>query len=128
MKRYPNGAEGDSSSRSACRRAPRLVGDGHRHVPERPHRDRAVSDRRRAPHLAVNLGCLDLNPWPVRRSDVRHPDELRVDLDPQPGVEWSAVRTVAMHVREVLAEHGMEGFPKTSGSRGIHVNVRLVAN
>ncbi len=66
---------------------------------------------------AVNLGCLDLNPWPVRRWDVHHPDELRVDLDPQPGVEWPSVRTVAMHVREVLAEHGMEGFPKTSGSR-----------
>ena len=75
----------------------------------------------------MNLGCLDLNPWPVRRWDVHHPDELRVDLDPQPGVEWSSVRTVTMHVREVLAEHGMEGFPKTSGSRGIHVNIRIVA-
>jgi DNA ligase D len=74
---------------------------------------------------AVNLGCLDLNPWPVRRSDVDHPDELRVDLDPQPGVPFAAVRTVALAVRDLLGEHGMVGFPKTSGSRGIHVNVRI---
>jgi DNA primase len=74
---------------------------------------------------AVNLGCLDLYPWPVRRHDVDHPDELRVDLDPQPGVPWSAVRGVAMEVHAVLTEHGMLGFPKTSGSRGFHVNVRI---
>ncbi len=74
---------------------------------------------------AANLGCLDLNPWPVRRADVDHPDELRVDLDPQPGVPFSAVRDVALVVREVLEEHGLVGFPKTSGSRGIHVNVRI---
>ncbi len=76
---------------------------------------------------AVNLGCLDLNPWAVRRWDLDHPDELRVDLDPQPGVAFSAVRQVAAAVRDVLDEHGLVGFPKTSGSRGIHVNVRIVA-
>ncbi|MCU1459716.1 MAG: ATP-dependent ligase [Actinomycetia bacterium] len=74
---------------------------------------------------AANLGCLDLNPWPVRRADVDHPDELRVDLDPQPGVPFSAVRDVALVVRDVLEDHGLVGFPKTSGSRGIHVNVRI---
>jgi DNA ligase D len=74
---------------------------------------------------AVNLGCLDLNPWPVRRHDVDHPDELRVDLDPQPGVPFDAVREVAAVVHEVLDAHGLVGFPKTSGSRGIHVNVRI---
>jgi bifunctional non-homologous end joining protein LigD len=74
---------------------------------------------------AVNLGCLDLNPWPVRRHDVDHPDELRVDLDPQPGVDFDAVREVAGVVHSVLDEHGLVGFPKTSGSRGIHVNVRI---
>jgi DNA ligase D len=74
---------------------------------------------------AVNLGCLDLNPWPVRRHDVDHPDELRVDLDPQPGVPFDAVRQVAGMVHEVLDSHGLVGFPKTSGSRGIHVNVRI---
>jgi DNA ligase D-like protein (predicted polymerase) len=77
---------------------------------------------------AVNLGCVDLNPWPVRRWDTDHPDELRVDLDPQPGVGWDAVQEVALCVRDVLEEHGMVGFPKTSGSRGIHINVRIMAS
>ncbi|QGG96581.1 DNA polymerase domain-containing protein [Actinomarinicola tropica] len=76
---------------------------------------------------AVNLGCLDLNPWAVRRWDLDHPDELRIDLDPQPGVPFSAVRDVAMVVRDVLVEHDLVGFPKTSGSRGIHINVRILA-
>jgi DNA ligase D-like protein (predicted polymerase) len=76
---------------------------------------------------AVNLGCLDLNPWAVRRFDLDHPDELRVDLDPQPGVPFEAVRRVADVVHDVLVEHGMVGWPKTSGSRGIHVNVRIAA-
>jgi bifunctional non-homologous end joining protein LigD len=74
---------------------------------------------------AVNLGCLDLNPWPVRRDDVDHPDELRVDLDPQPGVPFDVVREVAGVVHEVLQAHSLVGFPKTSGSRGMHVNVRI---
>jgi len=74
---------------------------------------------------AANLGCLDLNPWPVRRSDVDHPDELRIDLDPQPEVPFDAVRVTALEARLVLEEHGMVGFPKTSGSRGMHVNVPI---
>src|SRR5437667_2974678 len=74
---------------------------------------------------AVNLGCLDLNPWPVRRADVDHPDELRVDLDPQPGVDFDVVRRVAGLVHDALDAHGLLGYPKTSGSRGIHVNVRI---
>jgi len=74
---------------------------------------------------AVNLGCLDLNPWPVRREDLDHPDELRIDLDPQPGVPFSVVRVVALEVRGLLDELGLTGWPKTSGSRGIHVNVRI---
>ncbi|MSO42340.1 MAG: ATP-dependent DNA ligase [Solirubrobacterales bacterium] len=80
-----------------------------------------------AAHLvwAVNLGVIDFNPWPVRRADLDHPDELRVDLDPTPRVRWSSVRKVALIVREVLADHGLTGFPKTSGSRGMHVNVRI---
>ena len=82
---------------------------------------------RDAAHLAwaINLGCLDLNPWPVRRADVDHPDELRVDLDPTPGAPFDDARHVALVVRDVLEEHGLTGFPKTSGSRGIHVNVRI---
>jgi bifunctional non-homologous end joining protein LigD len=73
----------------------------------------------------VNLGCIDLNPHPVRADDLDHPDELRVDLDPVPGVPWPQVREVALLAREVLEEHGLRGFPKTSGSRGMHVNVRI---
>ncbi len=73
----------------------------------------------------VNLGCVDLHPHPVRAGDVDHPDELRVDLDPVPGVEWDQVRRVALVAREVLADHGLTGWPKTSGSRGIHVYARI---
>ncbi len=73
----------------------------------------------------VNLGVIDWNPWPVRVPDLDHPDELRVDLDPTPEASWDDVRQVALVAREVLADHGLIGFPKTSGSRGIHINVRI---
>ena len=73
----------------------------------------------------VNLGCIDLNPHPVRADDLDHPDELRVDLDPVPGVPWDHVRQVALVTREALADHALVGWPKTSGSRGIHINVRI---
>jgi bifunctional non-homologous end joining protein LigD len=78
-------------------------------------------------HLAwaVNLGVIDFNPHPVRRDDLDHPDELRVDLDPTPEVGWPEVRKTAMVVNEVLTEHGLRGYPKVSGSKGIHVNVRI---
>ncbi len=74
---------------------------------------------------AVNLGCLDFNPWPVRREDLEHPDELRVDLDPQPGIGFPRVRELALEVRDVLEEVGLTGWPKTSGSRGMHVLVPI---
>ena len=73
----------------------------------------------------VNLGCIDLNPHPVRADDLDHPDELRVDLDPVPGVPWSQIRDVAAVTREALEAVGLVGWPKTSGSRGIHINVRI---
>src|SRR5918996_1180141 len=73
----------------------------------------------------VNLGCIDLNPHPVRADDLDHPDELRVDLDPVPGVGWAQIRDVAMVTKESLESVGLVGWPKTSGSRGIHVNVRI---
>lgn len=73
----------------------------------------------------VNLGCLDLNPHPVRAEDLDHPDELRVDLDPMPGVDWSQIVDVAMVARDVLDDHGLVGWPKTSGSRGMHLLVRI---
>jgi DNA ligase D-like protein (predicted polymerase) len=73
----------------------------------------------------VNLGCVDLNPHPTRADDLDHPDELRVDLDPVPGVEWKQVRDVAGVVKETLDDLGLASWPKTSGSRGIHVYVRI---
>lgn len=73
---------------------------------------------------AVGLGCLDLNPHPVRADDLDHPDELRIDLDPMPGVEWSQIVDVAFVARDVLDDVGLVGWPKTSGSRGIHILVR----
>jgi bifunctional non-homologous end joining protein LigD len=73
----------------------------------------------------VNLGCVDLNPHPVRTSDLDHPDELRVDLDPVPGIEWPSIRSVALVTREVLSDYGLVGWPKTSGSRGMHIYARI---
>jgi DNA ligase D-like protein (predicted polymerase) len=73
----------------------------------------------------VNLGCVDLHPHPVRADDVNHPDELRVDLDPIPGVGWPQVREVALVVHEVLTDFGLAGWPKTSGSRGFHIFCRI---
>jgi DNA ligase D-like protein (predicted polymerase) len=73
----------------------------------------------------VNLGCIDLHPHPVRVDDLDHPDELRVDLDPVPGVGWDDVRKTALLCRDVLAEHGLTAWPKTSGSRGVHLLVRI---
>lgn len=73
----------------------------------------------------VNLGCIDLNPHPVRADDLEHPDELRVDLDPVPGVEWRQITAVALVVRDVLDDAGLIGWPKTSGSRGFHIVCRI---
>jgi bifunctional non-homologous end joining protein LigD len=73
----------------------------------------------------INLGCIDLNPHPVRADDLDHPDELRVDLDPVPGIGWSQIVSVALVAREVLADMGLTGWPKTTGSRGMHVYARI---
>ncbi|MGH9063147.1 MAG: non-homologous end-joining DNA ligase [Acidimicrobiales bacterium] len=126
LKRYPNGAEGDFFYQ---KRVPTARPDWVETVTVTFPSGRAAEELcpTDVAHLvwAANLGCLDLNPWPVRREDPDHPDELRVDLDPQPVVAFSCVRAVALCSRSVLVEHGLTGFPKTSGSRGIHVNVRI---
>jgi bifunctional non-homologous end joining protein LigD len=87
--------------------------------------DEIVVDEAAGLAWVANLGCIDLNPHPVRADDLDHPDELRVDLDPVPGVPWSQVREVALVCREALDAVGLVGWPKTSGSRGIHINVRI---
>jgi DNA ligase D len=126
LKRFPDGAEGDFfyQKRVPAHRPPWLETVTVTFPSGRSAQELCPVD---TAHIlwAVNLGCLDLNPWPVRRADVDHPDELRVDLDPQPDVPFSAVRRVALEARAVLEEHTLVGFPKTSGSRGMHVNVRI---
>ena len=87
--------------------------------------EEVVVDSPAALAWVVNLGCIELHPHPVRTSDLDHPDELRVDLDPGPGVGWDHVRLVALEVQAVLAESGLTGWIKTSGSRGIHINIRI---
>ncbi len=87
--------------------------------------DEIVVDEAAGLAWVANLGCIDLNPHPVRAEDLDHPDELRVDLDPVPGVPWSQIREVALVCREALDAVGLVGWPKTSGSRGIHINVRI---
>ncbi|PYQ48855.1 MAG: DNA primase, partial [Acidobacteria bacterium] len=126
LKRYVNGADKEPFFQ---KRAPENHPDWIETVELKFPSGRTASEIvvRNAAQLLwiVNLGCIDLNPHPVRADDLDHPDELRVDLDPGPGVEWDDVRRVALIVRDVLDDHALRGWPKTSGSRGMHVNVRL---
>src|ERR1700716_2495642 len=126
LKRFVNGAEGEAFFQ---KRAPASKPEWIETVELSFPSGRTASEvvLRDAAQLAwvVNLGCIDLNPHPVRAEDGDHPDELRVDLDPVPGVPWSQIREVALVVRAVLEERGLRGFPKTSGSRGMHINVRI---
>jgi DNA ligase D-like protein (predicted polymerase) len=126
LKRYVDGAEGEFffQKRAPASRPPWVDVVEINFPSGRSAHEIVVRD---AAQLAwvVNLGCIDLNPHPVRAADVHHPDELRVDLDPVPGVGWGQIRDVALVVREVLREHGLAGWPKTSGSRGMHVYSRI---
>ena len=126
MKRWVDGVTGDFFfQKRVPENAPPWLSTATVAFPSgRSARELVVSD---GAHLAwgVNLGVIDWNPWPVRRRDLDRPDELRVDLDPQPDVGFDEVRAVALCARDVLVEHGLTGFPKTSGSRGIHINVRI---
>jgi len=126
LKRFVDGAGGEAFFQ---KRAPKSVPEFVRTVelsfPSGRTADEVVVDNRAALAWVVNLGCIDLNPHPVRSGDLEQPDELRVDLDPGPGVPWADVRSVAVVVRDVLEELGYTAWPKTSGSRGIHVYVRM---
>ncbi len=126
MKRYVNGADGEFFFQ---KRAPENRPDWIETVELSFPSGRTAHEvvLRDAAQLLwiVNLGCIDLNPHPVRAEDLDHPDELRVDLDPVPGVEWDQIRRVALVARAALEDHGLIGWPKTSGSRGIHLNVRI---
>jgi bifunctional non-homologous end joining protein LigD len=126
MKRWVDGVEGEPFfQKRVPETAPGWLQTATVTFPSGRHARELVPND--AAHLVwgVNLGVIDWNPWPVRRADLDRPDELRVDLDPGPEVPFSEVREVALGVRDVLDEHGLRGFPKTSGSRGIHVFVRV---
>lgn len=126
LKRFVHGAEGEAFfQKRAPDKRPDWVEAVTLAFPSGRTADEIVVRDAAQLSWVVNLGCIDLNPHPVRADDLEHPDEMRVDLDPVPGVDWAQIREVALVVREALAAHGLVGWPKTSGSRGIHVNVRI---
>ena len=126
LKRFVNGATGEAFfQKRAPASVPEYVRTAELSFPSGRTADEVVVSNAAALAWVVNLGCIDLNPHPIRADDTDHPDELRVDLDPGPGVPWADVQGVAMVTREVLADHGLTGWPKTSGSRGIHVYARV---
>ena len=126
LKRFVDGAEGEAFYQ---KRAPANLPPWLRTVtlsfPSGRKAEEIVVDDAAGLAWVVNLGCIELHPHPVRSADLEHPDELRIDLDPGPGVAWDDVRRVALEVKAFLEEMGLRGWPKTSGSRGIHVNVRI---
>src|ERR1700716_2879967 len=126
LKRFVNGAEGEAfyqkrapTDRPAWLRAVTLSFPSGRTAEE------VVVDDAAGLVWGADVGCIELHPHPVRSGDLDHPDELRVDLDPGPGVGWADVCKVALEVKSFLEEMGLRGWPKTSGSRGMHVHVRL---
>src|SRR6266581_5151809 len=126
LKRFVNGAEAEAFYQ---KRAPSDRPEWLRTVtlsfPSGRTAEEVVVDDAAGLAWIVNLGCLELHPHPVRSGDLEHPDEMRVDLDPGPGVAWEDVRRVTLEVKALLEEAGLRGWPKTSGSRGMHVNVRI---
>jgi bifunctional non-homologous end joining protein LigD len=126
LKRFVNGAEGEAfyQKRAPTERPPWLR-TTTLSFPSGRTAEELVVDNAAGLAWIVNLGCIELHPHPVRSGDLDHPDELRIDLDPGPGVSWADVRNVALEVKSLLEEMGLVGWPKTSGSRGMHVNVRI---
>src|SRR6266851_6601536 len=123
LKRFVNGAEAEAFYQ---KRAPELRPVWLRTVtlsfPSGRKAEEVVVDDAAGLAWIVNLGCIELHPHAVRSGDLEHPDELRVDLDPGPGVSWEDVRRVAMEANALLGELGLRGWPKTSGSRGMHIH------
>ena len=126
LKRYVNGAEGEAFyQKRAPTHRPSWLRTTTLAFPSGRTAEEVVIDDAAGLAWIVNLGCIELHPHPVHSGDLDHPDELRVDLDPGPGVSWSDVRTVSLEVKSILEEMGLRGWPKTSGSRGMHVNARI---
>jgi bifunctional non-homologous end joining protein LigD len=126
LKRFVHGAEGEAFyQKRAPTERPAWLRTVTLSFPSGRIAEELVVDDPAGLAWIVNLGCIELHPHPVRSADLDHPDELRVDLDPGPGVTWPDVRVVALEVKAFLEEVGLRGWPKTSGSRGMHVNVRI---
>ncbi|CAN5627504.1 non-homologous end-joining DNA ligase [soil metagenome] len=126
LKRHPEGAEGEAIyQKRVPEHRPPWIETARVSFPSGRHADALCVTELAAVAWAANLGCLDFHPWHARRADTEHPDELRIDLDPQPGTGFLQAREVAPLVREVLDEVGLTGFPKTSGNRGLHIYVRI---
>jgi len=126
LKRFVDGAEGEAFyQKRAPAERPAWLRTVTLSFPSGRTAEEIVVDDAAGLAWIVNLGCIELHPHPVRSGDLDHPDELRVDLDPGPGVSWADVRSVALEVKALLEEVGLRGWPKTSGSRGMHVNVRI---
>ena len=126
LKRFVDGAEGEPFyQKRAPAKRPSWLRTVTLSFPSGRKAEEIVVDDAAGLAWVVNLGCIELHPHPVRSGDLEHPDELRVDLDPNPGVPWDDVRRVALEVKTFLEEMGLRGWPKTSGSRGMHVNVRI---
>jgi len=126
MKRFVDGAEGEPFyQKRAPPKRPAWVDIATFTFPSGRHADEIVVNNTAQLVYVINLGCIDLNPHAVRSEDMDRPDELRVDLDPVPGVGWGQIIEVARVAQQVLAEHGLVGWPKTSGSRGVHIWARI---
>jgi len=126
LKRFVNGAEGEAFfQKRAPANRPAWLDSVVLSFPSGRTAEEVVISDAAGLVWVVNLGCIDLNPHPIRAGDLDHPDELRVDLDPVPGIDWPQIVNVAMVAREVLADAGLTGWPKTSGSRGMHVYARI---
>ena len=126
LKRFVNGAEAEAFyQKRAPEQRPNWLRTVTLSFPSGRKAEEVVVDDAAGLAWIVNLGCIELHPHAVRSGDLDHPDELRVDLDPGPGVGWEDVRRVALEVRSLLDEMGLRGWPKTSGSRGMHINVRI---
>ena len=126
LKRFVNGADGEAFyQKRAPTERPAWLRTVTLSFPSGRTAEEVVVDDAAGLAWIVNLGCIELHPHPVRSGNLEQPDELRIDLDPIPGVEWASVRQVAMEVKALLEELGLQGWPKTSGSRGMHINVRI---
>jgi DNA ligase D len=126
LKRHPDGAEGEAIyQKRVPEKRPEWIETARVTFPSGRHADELCVTELAQVIWAVNLATLDFHPWPSRRSDVEHPDELRIDVDPQPGTGFADAKRVAALVREVLEEIGFVGWPKTSGNRGIHIACRI---